>query len=295
MAPGIRKYDSGYEKLSSDSENQNVGVNIENDNNVGKHDSNVENGDNVQVQIELGDNEQIDIDNIDQGGPVGVRPGAWVGHFAGEQSQHGGEINLLKALGKGRVYLLLDGAAARGKGPLPIDPSELIPDLRVDEGGTSAVERPRWLGRASSFELWKARRRSGQLWLGADLTSWPPLGRATMTIDGGLAPMNSVRLGLGVREVGTKPRGLRLALELVVSSGRLSELVRRPLPPRLGARGRPRLRGLIVLKKEQDRRLTEYGDGGREQRLCDVTRRFVLRLCSGGSDLRIAVEAKVLV
>nr|GMC69150.1 hypothetical protein Iba_chr03aCG4000 [Ipomoea batatas] len=55
----------------------------------------------------------------------------------------------------------------------------------------------------------------------------------------------------------------------------------------LGRRGRPKLQGLIMLKKEQDRRLTEYKAGGREKRLRGVARR-VLRLCSGGSDLRIA-------
>nr|GMD38990.1 hypothetical protein Iba_chr09fCG9320 [Ipomoea batatas] len=66
---------------------------------------------------------------------LGVRPRAVVGHFAGEQSQHYEEISLLEALGQGRVNLLLYGSAARGKGPLPVDPYALIPDLRVDEGG----------------------------------------------------------------------------------------------------------------------------------------------------------------
>nr|GMD31120.1 hypothetical protein Iba_chr09aCG13540 [Ipomoea batatas] len=66
---------------------------------------------------------------------LGVRPRAGVSHFAREQSQHGWEISLLEALGQGRVNLFLYGSAARGKGPLPIDPCELVPDLRIDEGG----------------------------------------------------------------------------------------------------------------------------------------------------------------
>nr|GMC72381.1 hypothetical protein Iba_chr03bCG10950 [Ipomoea batatas] len=41
----------------------------------------------------------------------------------------------------------------------------------------------------------------------------------------------------------------------------------------LGRRGRPKLRGLIMLKKEQDGKLTEYEDSGGEKMLRDVTRR----------------------
>nr|GMC76388.1 hypothetical protein Iba_chr03eCG0680 [Ipomoea batatas] len=41
----------------------------------------------------------------------------------------------------------------------------------------------------------------------------------------------------------------------------------------LGRRGRPKLRGLMMLKKEQDGKLTEYEDSGGEKMLRDVTRR----------------------
>ncbi|XP_019163460.1 PREDICTED: zinc finger MYM-type protein 1-like [Ipomoea nil] len=77
MAPGIRKYESGYEKRKKQkkneelqqlqrgaldkfiiktpqifSENPNVGVDVDNENNVDNHDTNVENGNNVHINIE---------------------------------------------------------------------------------------------------------------------------------------------------------------------------------------------------------------------------------------------------
>nr|GMC58392.1 hypothetical protein Iba_chr02aCG14810 [Ipomoea batatas] len=63
-----------------------------------------------------------------------LRPGAGIGHLVGKQGHHDGKVRLLEALGQGCVNLLLDSSAARREGPLPINPSQFVPDLRVDEG-----------------------------------------------------------------------------------------------------------------------------------------------------------------
>nr|GMC56688.1 hypothetical protein Iba_chr01fCG9520 [Ipomoea batatas] len=52
-----------------------------------------------------------------------------------EQGHHGGEVGLLEALDQGRVDLFLDGLAARREGTLTVHPGQLVPDLRVNEGG----------------------------------------------------------------------------------------------------------------------------------------------------------------
>nr|GMC67784.1 hypothetical protein Iba_scaffold61000CG0010 [Ipomoea batatas] len=66
---------------------------------------------------------------------LGVRSGAGIGDLVGEQGHHGGEVGLLKALDQGCVDLFLNGLAARREGPLTVHPGQLVPDLRVDEGG----------------------------------------------------------------------------------------------------------------------------------------------------------------
>nr|GLL31627.1 hypothetical protein Itr_chr07CG12020 [Ipomoea trifida] len=71
----------------------------------------------------------------EQGARLGVRPGAGIGHLVGEQGHHDGKVGLLEALSQGCVNLLLDSSAARREGPLPVNPGQFVPDLRVDEGG----------------------------------------------------------------------------------------------------------------------------------------------------------------
>nr|GMD47160.1 hypothetical protein Iba_chr10eCG10230 [Ipomoea batatas] len=65
---------------------------------------------------------------------VGVRLWVRVGYFTGKKGQHLGEVSLLEAFGQGHMDLLLHGAAAGGESPLLVDPHQLVPDLRVDEG-----------------------------------------------------------------------------------------------------------------------------------------------------------------
>nr|GMD48542.1 hypothetical protein Iba_chr10fCG7340 [Ipomoea batatas] len=65
---------------------------------------------------------------------VGVRLWVRVGYFTGKKGQHLREVSLLEAFGQGHMDLLLHGAAAGGESPLLVDPHQLVPDLRVDEG-----------------------------------------------------------------------------------------------------------------------------------------------------------------
>nr|GLL31628.1 hypothetical protein Itr_chr07CG12030 [Ipomoea trifida] len=79
---------------------------------------------------------------------------------------------------------------------------------------------------------------------------------------GGQARKNLLRPVPKACEIGMRSRGLGFA-------GRIATLEGRPFD-------------------EQDEKLTEYEDGGGEKMLRDVARRVSFRLCSGGSDLRIA-------
>nr|GME01230.1 hypothetical protein Iba_contig1277CG0020 [Ipomoea batatas] len=70
-----------------------------------------------------------------RGTRLGVRSRAGIGNLVREQGHHGGEVGLLEALDQGRVDLFLDGLAARREGTLTVHPGQLVPDLRVNEGG----------------------------------------------------------------------------------------------------------------------------------------------------------------
>nr|GLL42113.1 hypothetical protein Itr_chr12CG17600 [Ipomoea trifida] len=130
---------------------------------------------------------------------LGVGPGAGVGHFVGEQRHHGGKIGLLEALGQGCVNLLLDGSAARRKIPLPVYPSEFVPDLRVDEGETCF-----WRGTTSFSRMpsnARARlKRSVVVWV-----SWRRRGRS-----GAAPPPDEVSVGVvsGTLAIGGSAAGL---------------------------------------------------------------------------------------
>nr|GLL16493.1 uncharacterized protein LOC109146618 [Ipomoea trifida] len=114
------------------------------------------------------------------------------------------------------------------------------------------------------------------------------LGQATLMVVGGQARKNLLRPVPKACEIGTRPRELGFAGHIATLEGRPFDEWWRQFalrcegrvggtssraPPELGRRGRPKLRGPIMLKKVRDGKLTEYEDSGGEEMLRDVMRR----------------------